>query len=104
MARNWGLHLAGTYEDRFVSGKSDKRPDFQRMMRSAENGGFQAVVLRKSDRRIPLETGENPMDGGDSSDNKMFVLQTFGPFITKHPHVPFAERVGVFMPVFGQGD
>ena len=33
-----------------MSGKSDKRPDFQRMLRDSERGHFEAVILWKMDR------------------------------------------------------
>ena len=49
-AAELGLHVVGTYEDRAISGKTDKRPNFQRMMRDAEKGKFQAVVAWKSNR------------------------------------------------------
>ena len=49
-AAELGLHVVGTYEDRAISGKTDKRPNFQRMMRDAEKGRFQAVVAWKSNR------------------------------------------------------
>ena len=45
-----GLRIVGTYEDRAISGKTDKRPRFQQMMRDAEKGKFQAVVAWKSNR------------------------------------------------------
>ena len=49
-AADLGLHIIGTYEDRAISGKTDKRPRFQMMMRDAEKGKFQAVVAWKSNR------------------------------------------------------
>ena len=36
-AAELGLHVVGTYEDRAISGKTDKRPNFQRMMRKKAN-------------------------------------------------------------------
>lgn len=38
------------YSDRAVSGKTDKRPNFQRMMKDAEKGKFQYVIAWKSNR------------------------------------------------------
>ena len=35
-AAELGLTVTATYEDRAISGKTDKRPSFQRMMRDAE--------------------------------------------------------------------
>lgn len=44
------LRVAATYEDRAMSGRSDKRPEFQKMMRAAEGRKFQAVLAYKSNR------------------------------------------------------
>ena len=40
----------GIYADKAVSGRSDRRPNFQRMMRDAEKRQFQIVVAYKSNR------------------------------------------------------
>lgn len=45
-----GLRLVASYEDRAVSGRTDKRPNFQRMMRDAQQKKFQFVVSWKSNR------------------------------------------------------
>ena len=45
-----GLTVLETYSDRAISGKSDKRPDFQRMMKDAHKGKFQCVLAWKSNR------------------------------------------------------
>lgn len=42
--------IVDTYEDRAVSGRTDKRPSFQRMMKDAEKGRFQYVIAWKSNR------------------------------------------------------
>lgn len=49
-AKAQGIHITATYEDRAVSGKTDRRPNFQRMLRDAEKRKFQYVVAWKSNR------------------------------------------------------
>ncbi|MDR1067339.1 MAG: recombinase family protein [Clostridiales bacterium] len=49
-ARNKGLNVIGEYIDKALSGKTDKRPDFQRMLRDSERGHFEAVIMWKMDR------------------------------------------------------
>lgn len=44
------LTVVATYEDRAKSGRSDKRPGFQRMIRAAERGEFQVILTYKSNR------------------------------------------------------
>lgn len=44
------ITIVEIYDDRAISGKSDKRPNFQRMLRDAEKGGFQYVIAWKSNR------------------------------------------------------
>lgn len=45
-----GYTIVEHYPDRAVSGKTDNRPSFQRMMRDAHNGGFDYVIAWKSNR------------------------------------------------------
>lgn len=45
-----GITIIDVYADRAVSGKSDQRPHFQRMMKDAEHGGFEYVIAWKSNR------------------------------------------------------
>ena len=45
-----GIRIIGIYADKAVSGRSDRRPNFQRMMRDAEKRQFQIVVAYKSNR------------------------------------------------------
>ena len=45
-----GITLIDSYEDRAVSGRSDKRPAFRRMMADAEKGAFAYVIAWKSNR------------------------------------------------------
>ncbi len=49
-AQELGIPIIETYADRAVSGKTDKRKDFQRMMRDAAKGKFQYVIAWKSNR------------------------------------------------------
>lgn len=49
-AADHNLRIIGTYEDRALSGRSDNRPEFQKMMRAAENRKFQVVLSYKSNR------------------------------------------------------
>ena len=44
------LHVVDTYADRAKSGKTDKRKNFQRLMRDAGTGKFQYVIAWKSNR------------------------------------------------------
>jgi len=45
-----GLIVIGEYVDRALSGKTDKRPDFQRMLRDSDRGHFEALITWKMDR------------------------------------------------------
>lgn len=49
-AAELGLTVVATYEDRAISGRTDNRPAFQRMMRDAEDGKFSYVLAWKSNR------------------------------------------------------
>lgn len=49
-AAELGLTVTATYEDRAISGKTDKRPSFQRMMHDAEQHKFSYVLAWKSNR------------------------------------------------------
>lgn len=44
------LVIVATYEDRAISGRSDNRPGFQRMLRAAERHEFQVLIAYKSNR------------------------------------------------------
>ena len=44
------LTVVAVYEDRAISGRSDKRPGFQKMLRAAERGEFQVLIAYKSNR------------------------------------------------------
>ena len=45
-----GYRIIGEYIDRALTGKSDDRPDFQRMIKDAEKRQFQVVLVWKLDR------------------------------------------------------
>ena len=45
-----GLIVVSTYEDRAMTGRNDRRPGFQRMIRAAERGVFQTLLTYKSNR------------------------------------------------------
>lgn len=45
-----GLTVVATYADHAISGRSDRRPEFQRMLRAAERGEFDTLVAYKSNR------------------------------------------------------
>lgn len=49
-AEKCGYKVIGEYIDRALTGKSDDRPDFQRMMKDAEKRQFQVVIVWKLDR------------------------------------------------------
>lgn len=49
-AQRNGLNVVGEYIDKALTGRTDKRPDFQRMLRDSEKGIFQAVICWKMDR------------------------------------------------------
>lgn len=49
-AQDNDITIIGEYVDRAISGKTDNRADFQRMIRDAEKGKFTAVIVYKLDR------------------------------------------------------
>ena len=50
LALELGIRIVDTYEDRAVSGRTDKRSDFQRLMKDAAKGKFHYVIAWKSNR------------------------------------------------------
>lgn len=50
LAARMGLTIIDTYPDKAISGKTDKRPYFQRMMADATEGLFDYVIAWKSNR------------------------------------------------------
>ncbi|MBQ9229042.1 MAG: recombinase family protein [Paludibacteraceae bacterium] len=49
-ARDNGITIVGEYVDKALTGKTDKRPDFQRLLRDSERGIFDALITWKIDR------------------------------------------------------
>jgi DNA invertase Pin-like site-specific DNA recombinase len=49
-AKRNGLTVIGEYCDRAISGKTDNRPEFQRLIKDSEKRRFQAVILYTIDR------------------------------------------------------
>jgi len=49
-AKAKGLRVVGEYIDRAVSGRTDNRPDFQRLMRDCNRKMFDAVIVYATDR------------------------------------------------------
>ena len=49
-AAECGIEIIDTYADRAVSGRSDRRPEFQRMLKDAQKGCFGFVIAWKSNR------------------------------------------------------
>lgn len=49
-AKSEGLNVVDTYADRAITGKTDKRPAFQKMMQDASRGMFRYVLAWKSNR------------------------------------------------------
>ena len=45
-----GMRVVGEYIDRALSGRSDDRPDFQRMIKDAAKRQFSVVLVWKLDR------------------------------------------------------
>lgn len=49
-AKAEGITIIGEYIDRAISGTTDHRPDFQRMIADSKSGDFSAVIVYKLDR------------------------------------------------------
>ena len=49
-AERKGLKIVGTYIDRAISGRTDQRPDFQKMISDSSKGIFDSVIVYKTDR------------------------------------------------------
>jgi len=49
-AQQNGMSIIGEYVDKALTGRTDRRPDFQRMLRDCERGVFKAVICWKMDR------------------------------------------------------
>ena len=49
-AENNDIKIINIYHDEAITGKTDKRPAFQKMIRDAKNGKFEYVIVYKVDR------------------------------------------------------
>lgn len=49
-ADDLGLTVLGVYADHAMSGRTDHRPEFQRMLRDSDQGAFEAIIVWKLDR------------------------------------------------------
>lgn len=49
-AEREGITVVGTYIDRAISGKTDNRPDFQRMIEDSARKQWEAILVYKLDR------------------------------------------------------
>lgn len=49
-ANKHGIEIVGTYIDRALSGKTDNRPEFKRMIKDSAKKGFDVVIVWKLDR------------------------------------------------------
>ena len=78
-AQELGIPIVETYADRAVSGKTDKRKDFQRMMRDAAKGKFQYVIAWKSNRigRNMLEAMINEAKLEDMGIRVLYIEEDF---------------------------
>ena len=45
-----GYRIVGTYIDRALSARTDKRPDFQKMIKESAKGLFDTIIVWKLDR------------------------------------------------------
>jgi len=49
-AKNNDISIVHIYHDEALTGKTDKRPDFQKMIKDAKNGKFDFIIVYKLDR------------------------------------------------------
>ena len=49
-AERKGMKITNSYIDRGISAKSDKRPEFQRMIKDSAHGLFDVILVWKLDR------------------------------------------------------
>lgn len=69
-----GLTVIDTYCDRHISGRTDERPEFQRLIADAKRKKFEAVVVYKTDR-LPGTNTTAPFISGSSrgTESKSFM-------------------------------
>ena len=79
LAGRYQLQLVDTYADKAISGRSDNRPSFQRMMRDARAGKFDYVLAWKSSRmgRNMLEAMINDAALREQSVTTIYVEEDF---------------------------
>ena len=79
LAREFNIHVIDTYADRAVSGRTDKRTDFQRMMKDAASRQFRYVISWKSNRigRNMLEALVNEARLQDMGVRILYVEEDF---------------------------
>lgn len=51
-AEREGLQVVGEYIDRAITGRTDERPDFQRMISDARKQQFQRVIVWKDRKSV----------------------------------------------------
>lgn len=78
-AADLGLNIVEVYADRAVSGKSDQRPNFQRLMSDAQLGKFRAVLAWKSSRlgRNMLQSMQNEQLLADYGISVLYTEEDF---------------------------
>ena len=78
-AEKMGVTVIDSYEDRAITGKTDKRPNFQRMIKDAEKGKFDYVIAWKSSRmgRNMLEAMMNEARLNDMGIRVLYVEEDF---------------------------
>jgi DNA invertase Pin-like site-specific DNA recombinase len=74
------LNVVATYADRALTGKTDKRPEFQKMMRHAERRQFDVVIAYKSNRmgRNMLQALLNEQKLSDYGIRCVYTKEDFG--------------------------
>ena len=79
-AARLGLTVIHTYPDRAMTGRNDRRPEFQKMMRDAAKGTFQTVIAWKSNRmgRNMLEAMVNDAKLTQHGVRCLYVEEDFG--------------------------
>ena len=79
-AKRNNLFVLETYADKAVSGKTDRRKAFQRMMKDAEKGFFQVVISYKSNRigRNMLQTLTNEEKLSKFGVRVLYAKEEFG--------------------------
>lgn len=79
LAERYNLRVCEIYSDKAVSGKTDNRPSFQRMMKDAKTGAFSYVLAWKSNRmgRNMLEAMLNDATLQEEGIRTLYVEEDF---------------------------